>query len=213
MIFINTILFGIAIAIAANLDNLGVGIAYGMQNIRISHKANLIIAAISFIATILSSFLGTVITLYVSPMIANIIGALLLCGVGLWVLAQPFITASRSNQPLLDVILAKTRFYIGPAEILQYPERADIDHSRDVGSWEATLLGIALSINALAGGFATGVIGISPLFESILVGVFSFLTIFAGYYFGKKYAAEQLSKYATVISGTLLIAIGLHQLV
>jgi putative sporulation protein YtaF len=212
MSYMNSIFFSIAIAIAANLDNLGVGIAYGIQKIRISHMANLIIALISFIATWLSAETGKVISLYLSPQIANVIGAFLLFSVGVWVFVQPILTAIKSNHPILDLQLFGERFYIGPTEILSYPERADIDNSRSVGNWEAVILGIALSINALAGGFDAGAVGISSLVEATLVGTFSFVTIIAGYYFGRKYAAEQIGKYATVISGTLLMAIGVHQL-
>jgi len=209
---LSSIFLSIAIAIAANLDNLGVGIAYGIQKIRISHMSNLIIALISFIAAWLSAETGKIISLFLSPQIANVIGAILLFCVGVWIFFQPIITALKNNQPILDLQRFGQRFYIGPTEILSYPERADIDNSRNVGNWEAVLLGIALSINALAGGFDAGAVGISSLVEAIFVGIFSFITIIAGYYFGRKYAAEQIGKYATVISGTLLMVIGVHQL-
>jgi putative Mn2+ efflux pump MntP len=100
--------------------------------------------------------------LYLSPEIANTIGAVLLLGVGLWVFTQPVATALKSN--------------------------------------------------ALAGGFDAGAVGISSLLESILVGIFSFITIAIGWRSGQKYAAEQLGKYATVVSGTLLMLIAAHQL-
>jgi len=202
----------ILIALAANLDNLGVGIAYGIHKIRISIVANLIIAVLSFIATWLSAEVGEAISLYLHPEIANAIGAVLLLGVGLWVFAQPIATALKENRPVLDLQLHGTRFYIGPTEILCYPERADIDSSRDVSNWEAVMLGIALSINAVAGGFDAGAVGISSFTEATLVGIFSMITIIAGCYFGNKYAAVQLGKYATLISGTLLMLIGLHQI-
>lgn len=208
----NSVLLSFLIAIAANLDNLGVGIAYGIQKITISHWANLVIAVISLLATWLSGAVGEAISFYLSPQVAGTIGAVMLFGVGIWVITQPIVTAIKENQPIVDLKISSTKIYVGPTEILAYPERADIDLSRDVGHWEAVLLGIALSINAIAGGFDAGAVGVSYLLESALVGVFSFITILAGSYFGKKYAAEQLGKYATVISGTLLILIGAHQI-
>lgn len=203
----------ILIAIAANLDNFGVGIAYGIQQIRISPLANLIIAVISFAMTGLSAVIGYALSQYLNPTIAITAAAFLLFGVGIWIFIQPIIIAIKTKQPIINFQLLGGRIYIGPTEILNYPERADIDNSRDIGSWEAVVLGIALSINALAGGFDAGAIGISSLLEATLVGVFSFITIYIGYYFGNKYAAEQLGKYATIVSGTLLMLIGLHQLV
>lgn len=201
------------ISIAANLDNLGVGIAYGIQKIRISYIANFIIAAISLAAAWLSGEIGEAISVYLSPEATSIIGAILLLGVGIWIFTQPIITAIKTNQPIIDLQLLGERIYIGPTEILNYPERADMDNSQNIGYWEAIVLGTALSINALAGGFDAGAIGISSLLEAVLVGIFSFITIYAGNYFGEKYAAEQLGKYATIVSGTLLMLIGLHQLI
>lgn len=209
----SSVLLSVLIAIAANLDNLGIGIAYGIQKIKISNTANFVIAVISFTATWLSSTLGEAASLYLNSEIASMIGAILLIGVGIWVFAQPIITSIQSNRPIIDLQLLGNRIYIGPTEILNYPERADIDNSRDIGIWEAVILGIALSINALASGFTSGAIGIPTLLESSLIGIFSFITICIGCYFGKKYAAEQLGKYANIVSGTLLILIGLHQLV
>lgn len=208
----SNLFLSILIALAANLDNLGVGIAYGVLKIKISPISNLIIAVISFIATWLSAKAGEAISLYLNPQLAVILGAILLCGVGIWVISQPIITAHKMNQPIIDLQIFNTKIYMGPTEILRYPERIDFDNSRDIGYWEAVLLGTALSINALAGGLYAGIAGISSLYQASLVGLISFFTIAAGCYFGKKYVAEQLGKYATIISGTLLIVIGVHQL-
>ncbi len=208
----NSFFISILIAIAANLDNLGVGIAYGIRKIRISHISNFIISAISLVATWLSGEIGKAIIVYLSPEVTSIIGAILLFGVGAWIFTQPIITAIKTNQPIIDLQLLGGRIYIGPTEILNYPERADMDNSQNIGHWEAIILGTALSINALAGGFDAGAIGISPLLEAALIGIFSLITIYTGNYVGEKYAAEQLGKYATLVSGTLLMLIGLHQL-
>ncbi len=206
------IVFSVVVAIAASLDNLGVGIAYGVQKIRVPHTANLIIAAVSFGGTWLLAKAGQGAQTYLSPRAAGIIGAGLLCGVGLWVLVQPLVAAFRANQPIIDVKLRKTRIYVGPTEILRYPERADIDQSREIGYWEAVLLGVALSINALAGGFDAGATGASCLLLSALVGAFSFVTILAGSYIGRRLAAEWLGKYSTIVAGALLVLIGIRQL-
>lgn len=209
----HTILTSVLIAIAANLDNLGVGIAYGIQKIRISYYANFIIAIISFLATFLSAVIGEIISYYLSKQLASIIGAILLLGVGAWIFIQPIIPTAKNKPITINVQLCQRKSYIAPTEILRCPKHADIDNSHDIGTWEAIILGIALSINALAGGFDAGSVGISSLVEAILVGTFSFLTIIIGCHFGKRYVANQLGKYATLVSGVLLIIIGLDQLI
>ncbi|MBP2643643.1 MAG: sporulation protein YtaF [Firmicutes bacterium] len=208
----NSLFWSLVFALAANLDNLGVGIAYGINKIKIPPLANLTIAVISFSAAWLSATVGQAMSLYcLNPEFANLLGAILLCIVGLWVIFQPIITACKMNRPM-EKLASSPRRYVGPTEILRCPENADMDNSRDVSYWEAVLLGLALSINALAGGFDAGTIGISALFEAALIGLVSLLTISAGCFFGKKYASDQLGKYATVVSGSLLIMISMHQL-
>jgi putative sporulation protein YtaF len=211
-ILMQIITLAIFIAIAANLDNLGVGIAYGMQKIKISHMANTIIAVISFITTWLSAQIGKNISLYLSTDIASIIGVALLFSVGIWVLVQPVIAAIKMKQSIMDLQLFGTRLYIGPAEILNNPEKVDIDDSKDICPWEALLLGIALSINAIASGFDAGTTGLSPLLIATIVAIISFLTISMGCDWGRKYASAQLGKYATAFSGILLILLACHQL-
>lgn len=205
------IFFAIFIAIAANLDNLGVGIAYGIQKIQISHMANGIIAAISFITTWSSAQIGQTLSLYLSPQIAGTIGAFLIFVVGIWVCVQPMITALKMKRSIMDLQLFGTRIYIGPTEMLRNPEIVDVDTSKDVCTWEALLLGFGLSINAIAGGFDAGTNGLSPFLISTLIGIISFLTISMGRYAGQKYASKHLGKYATASSGILLMLVGIHQ--
>ncbi|GMB02043.1 hypothetical protein PIPA1_48430 [Pelosinus sp. IPA-1] len=50
------LLFSILITIAANLDNLGVGIAYGVLKIKISHMANFTCGNIFYCNMVISYF-------------------------------------------------------------------------------------------------------------------------------------------------------------
>ncbi len=73
-------------------------------------------------------------------------------------------------------------------------------------------LGVALSINNIAGGFDAGVTNLNLWLTAIISGVFSFICISGFAYVGKRYLAEYLGKWATVIAGVLLILIGIDQL-
>lgn len=76
------------IALAANLDNLGVGVAYGVRRIRIPFLSNLLIAGIAFGFTLLSVWVGGYMSHFIPGWVANWIGALLLMGVGIYTLVQ-----------------------------------------------------------------------------------------------------------------------------
>ena len=82
--------FNFLIGIASNLDNAGVGIAYGIRKIRISWFNNFIIAFLGFIYFI-SWIFGNWIALFISEFTANLIGAIVLGIIGVFILCQPFL--------------------------------------------------------------------------------------------------------------------------
>ena len=95
--------------------------------------------------------------------------------------------------------------------ILRDPEKADFDGSKTISFSEAIVLGIALSIN-IAGGFDAGITNLNLWLTATISGVFSFICISGFAYVGKRFLAEYLGKWATVIAGVLLILIGIDQL-
>ena len=190
------------IGIASNLDNAGVGIAYGIRKIRISWFNNFIIAFLGFIYFI-SWIFGNWIALFISEFTANLIGAIVLGIIGVFILCQPFL-GQRNTVGSKD-----GNVLIG---ILRDPEKADFDGSKTISFSEAIVLGIALSINNIAGGFDAGVTNLNLWLTATISGVFSFICISSFAYVGKRFLAEYLGKWATVIAGVLLILIGIDQL-
>ena len=68
------------------LHNLGNALAYGVKQTNISIFSNLIIAITSMTFTYIAVIAGSTIIDYISQYKANILGSLLLCGVGVWTL-------------------------------------------------------------------------------------------------------------------------------
>lgn len=193
----------LAIGLASNLDNAGVGIAYGVRKIRIPWYSNLAIALISFMATLISGLFGNLISTWISPWIGQLIGTIVIIGVGVWVLLQPYV----EKKPI-----AKESSTNSFTRLLQNPEEADKDSSKSISLPESILLGIALAMNALAGGFNAGITQLNIWYTSLSVGIFSFILLALCAGFGEKFAAEKLGNRATVISGLLLIFIGFRQM-
>ncbi|GIM44694.1 sporulation membrane protein YtaF [Collibacillus ludicampi] len=187
------------IGIASNLDNGGVGIAYGVRKISIPFWANLVIALISCLCTALAGYFGRYIARFFSPIVGNILGTIVLVSVGLWVLWQPFRKKNDAENNMVT-------------KILQNPEKADWDGSKSIGFWESVVLGVALAMNALAGGFDAGVTGLNIIFTALSVGVFSLIFLGGAAYLGKRYVAQKLGDRATIVAGILLILIGFHQM-
>ena len=175
-------IFNFLIGIASNLDNAGVGIAYGIRKIRISWFNNFVIAFLVFIYFI-SWIFGNWISLFISEFTANLIGAIVLGIIGVFILCQPFLgqrnpVGSKDGNVLMG--------------ILRDPEKADFDGSKTISFSEAIVLGIALSINNIAGGFDAGVTNLNLWLTATISGVFSFICISGFAYVGKRFLAEYL---------------------
>ncbi|MCL6454524.1 MAG: manganese efflux pump [Alicyclobacillus sp.] len=196
------ILVVLAIAVASNLDNAGVGIAYGVRGVQISPLANTLIALISGLATWLSGVAGQIIVHYVSGRTASIIGGVVVVLVGLWVMTEPLRDRVRKRSAAQGGLLGR---------ILRDPTVADFDASKTISLSEASVLGVALSLNALAGGFDAGMAHIGVWQTACGVGIFSYVLLGLCAYAGRRFAAERLGSRATVLAGVLLILVGLHQ--
>jgi len=177
----------ILIGIAANLDNLGIGLAYGVKRVKIPALSNAVIALMSMIVTFVAVTAGGTIVEYISPHIANLLGSLLLCTIGLWTLVS-----NRFSQQ----------------GIAEQPELFDEDKNYIISFREAITLGFILSANCLAGGIAIGAHGISVIWTVISIGTFSFITVGIGSHFGNLLTKTFIGKYSAAISGWLLIMIG-----
>lgn len=180
----------ILIGIAANLDNLGISLAYGIKQVKIPILSNAVIALIAMLVTYVAVTAGSTVVLYISPYIANLLGSLLLCVIGVWTL----LSNSFSNQ-----------------RIAGNPELFDGDKNLVISIREAMALGFVLSANCLAGGIAIGANGISALWMVMSIGVFSFITIGVGSRFGSLLAKTFIGSYSTVIAGWSLIIIGIFE--
>jgi putative sporulation protein YtaF len=69
---------------SANIDNLAVGVAYGVKKLRITFFANLLIAIISATGTLTSMLAGAAIGKFLSADVANALGSGALIAIGAW---------------------------------------------------------------------------------------------------------------------------------
>ena len=76
------------LAISCNLDNVGVGIAYGARGIGIPLASNLLIALITAAGTGLCIVFGQQIFQVLPAEVGVLLGAVLLIGMGVWVIRQ-----------------------------------------------------------------------------------------------------------------------------
>ncbi len=198
------------IAISSNADNLVVGIAYGIRNIRVPLSSNLFIAVFTGLATFASMLAGQRIGSYMLPQLASLLGGSLIAGIGGWVLVQ----SVRPAAPLPEKTAALNKppsALCRLLSVLKDPASADRDRSGHIDLKEVCLLAIALSLNNVGNGIGAGMVGINPAFTTMAVMPVSVILLWAGVTAGH-YGQRMLGGFARVVSGVLLVAVGVYEI-
>lgn len=201
----SVLLAAVFLGLAANVDNLGVGFAYGLSRIRIPEWANLLIAVIGAVFTVLPLWLGRWLAM-VAPGPARLAGGLALIGIGVWVATGAGNWRPRRAPP------RRTGWAGALPAVLADPVAADLDGSGDVSLPEALLLGVALSVNCAVGGLSAGLVGLPAWLVVLSVSGFSCLCIDVGQSTVRFLPAARASRAAPVLAGLVLSIIGIHQL-
>lgn len=199
--------YTILIALANNLDNISVRIAYSVSGIKISAVKNLWISAITFLIATLAALAGSRISSFFDSRISSVISMLLLAGIGVWIIKEQLVKEEDSGNG------KQTKSKKNLLGILRRPESADADGSKEIDFKEATMLGIALSLDNIGGGFSAGMMGLNMFYMGLMSALVSFLALWTGNYISVLLNKYGLSKKAAVASGIALILIGLKQVV
>ncbi len=181
-------MYTILIALANNVDNISVRIAYSIRKVRISTVKNLWISIITLVISSCAAQIGTALSEYCTNRVASLMSMLLLIAIGFWILVEPYIKKESSPDPM-----------------------SNADEDRDIGFKEATLLGIALSINNLGGGLSAGMLRLNCFYVGFFSAVISFIALWAGNYITVFFNRWNLDRRMSVFAGILLILIGIKR--
>lgn len=187
---------------AVSIDSFGIGCVLGLKKVGITMKGVLLIACLSGIMFLLSSFFGHLLVQFVAAEAAERVGALALIGIGIYFLWQFFKkekAPEREREPWLN-----------PTKVLNDPVAADVDRSGGIRGKEVWLLGAALSLDTIGAGISGALIGIPTFFTASMIAAATFIMLACGTLCGEKLSdkAESLS----ILPGVLLIIIGLIKL-
>ncbi|WP_160684100.1 sporulation membrane protein YtaF [Clostridium sp. C2-6-12] len=200
-LFLSALLF----SLSSNLDNLVVGTAYGLKKIKIGILPNLIIAIITSTGTFLAMTVGIYISNFLPYYISNSFGA----GV-IIILGGYFVIQSKAK--LKNNMRSKELALKDINDMLEYAEKSDLDNSGDINLKEAILVAFALTFNNLGTGIAASITGVSIQFTVIFTFILSMVTLKLGETMGNNVLGNFLGKYAPLISGILLIILGIIEL-
>ncbi|WP_337886654.1 manganese efflux pump [Fischerella thermalis] len=229
------------LALAANVDNLAVGIAYGFKRIRIGLSTNLFIAFISALGTYLGTSVGEDISKHLNISVANVIGSTVLVGIGIWVIREtlkreykktkmrlrmqqmqlPVMTgfsspSSRSVMEKSPTIMTEEFSQeiireFSYATYIENPAKADMDKSGYIDVRESIALAFGLTFNNLGSGIGAGISNVNLMVMTLVTFIFSVLAIMGGYVLGDRFTTRLPGLWAGTVSGLLMIAIGIYE--
>ncbi|SYX83481.1 sporulation membrane protein YtaF [Paenibacillus alvei] len=204
----------LGLAVASSIDNLGVGISYGIRKIRIGVLSNLFISLICFIFSMAGLMFGKWISQVLPGILPTLLAAFILLIVGIRIV---LLTSHHGSSTETAAVEASSEANSSSSleRMLQRPEEADKDKSGTINLWEAAVLGVALSANALTNGLSAGLIGLSPLAISLTAAIGSFVTLWLGAVLGQKMANIRIGRYtvgqfSTVLSGAIIILVAIN---
>lgn len=221
------LLYIIFLAVAISLDGFFVGFTYGLRKIKVSLIPLLIISAVSGIVIMLAMILGTTLGGLILPETAEVIGSIILIGVGIMVFYETYksLVVEKEVKEGYSVIYADEdqkepqelfSWNIKPLgiiiNILRKPIKADFDSSGSISNYEAVFLGLALALDALGAGFGAALSGFSPLLIPLIVGLTKFIFLYMGN-LASSSCKQLLNTKLAYLSGFILILLGVIKLI
>lgn len=180
--FLNSILFGVGLA----MDAFSVSMANGLNEPDMPLKREVLIAGTFAFFQIIMPLAGWVCVRYISSLFESF---------SRWI-------------PWIALLLL---LYIGGKMLIEgIRKRGGEEESTAVGFAGLMLQGIATSIDALSVGFTISELGIAmAVSEALIIGLVTFFICIAGLRIGRAFGTK-LSKKASILGGSILIAIGIE---
>jgi putative sporulation protein YtaF len=205
----------ILLGVAVSIDGFVAGVAYGLKNIRIPFTSLTIVGIVAAIGTAIAMVCAYTVGKFMDTDLAIGVGAVLLILLGFWSLFQQYLTKDvLAYESDGEVTMRKLTFSLGRLviSIMAKPETADVDRLGIISPLEAVFLGVALTLDAMIGTFATALMGVLPLYTPLAIGLIHMIFIAAGCYSSVHFISDQLKARFPYLPGTLLIVLGLLRL-
>lgn len=227
----STVISLIMLSIAVSIDSCGVGITYGLRNIKISFVSILILAICSGSVIFIAMLVGDYLKAFVPLHATKYIGAAILILIGIWSFYQYMKQSKHTDTeqeklelaqqqeleatlvplpaPVWQINLKRMGFVI---QILRTPQTADVDKSGSISAAEAIMLGIALSLDAFGAGIGAAFLHLPVLLTVLTIMLSSSLFIGAGLWLGKKLARYSFVRFVGILPSIILVVIGASKL-
>jgi putative sporulation protein YtaF len=199
MQLISSVIFGIS----ASLDALILGMCHGLKGIRINLQTNIAISLITLLGTCLSVGFGEKLLEIIPEHAAMMLGSATLISYGLFYIMKFMIKA-----------IKKYNNYKESVNNITYDTDIIADNTVLHNYYGAILLsGVSLSLNNIGIGLGASIAGLKLIPAGISTFLFSCAFLYIGNHLGRSCMSRILGIFAEPLSGVLLIALGVWELI
>lgn len=191
-------------SLSSNLDNIVVGLAFGIKKIHLNAVSNLTVAVITTTGTVIAMLFGKWLSGYIPHRIGNDLGAGIIILLGVYFAIQGIVKllkekksgsyAMKSTGEMADVMDASVQ---------------DKDHIR---YREIVTVALGLTFNNLGTGIAASITGVSIGLTAVCTFIISLVALWSGFRLGGRVVGPLLGNYAPAVSGVLLVILGLIEM-
>lgn len=209
MPYISAVLF----ALSANMDNVAIGVAYGVKGVRIRFGNNLLIALLTSMGTLISMAAGGWLAGILPGWITKWLGSAILIAMGLW-----FVFTSLHKRFLADSERSQNA---SSAEVCE-EWAEELFHAKEekqqelttgyVSTRESFILALALMINNLGFGVGARITGLPIFATSGCTFIISVLLLSLGICLGRHFRGTFFGRYTDLLSGCIIILLGVYEL-
>lgn len=206
MRYLSALLF----AVAANMDNVAIGAAYGIKNRTIHFKNNLLIAILTGCGTLFALTAGSLLRSFLPLDMAEYLGCGILILMGLWFSIQAF---RRKNSAAEKYENAQADETAQTDETSCWTDKnPDEAEPENMTVQETAALALTLTANNLGFGAAACMAGLHVLSTALLTFLCSILFLSAGIRLGRRLSHTPLGQYSDFVSGITILLLGLYGL-
>lgn len=192
--FILTSISIFIITLTLSVDDFSVGIAYGLNKIRVSLKSLAYIFIGSAISTWSVMLIGKFIFTSLPQAFSNIVGSIILGAIGLRMIYHSW-TGKKDND---DYVNKNSN------------SQKSLKNAAKFG--ESFSLGLALGIDDFTEALGLGVAGFPVVLTVIFLEVSELITILTGNYLALKGLSKKINGRISILPGIILILVGIYRL-
>ncbi|WP_195266980.1 manganese efflux pump [Eubacterium sp. 1001713B170207_170306_E7] len=191
-------------SLSSNLDNIVVGLAFGIKKIHLDALSNLIVAVITTTGTVIAMLFGRWLSGYIPERMGNYLGAGIIMLLGFYFVIQGCVKLLKEKKS--GTYAMKSTNEMAEKMDASVHDKAHIQYR------EIVVVALGLTFNNLGTGIAASITGVSIRLTAVCTFVISLAALWSGARLGGRVVGPLLGDYAPVVSGVLLVVLGLVEM-